>query len=202
MEQLSVLIVDDNAIRASIIEAGLQEDGCITVTVATGLHGLVEKIETVQPDVIVVDIEHPSRDLLESYFSISRAVRKPIAMFVDRSDPAWIEQAIDAGVSSYVVDGLRKNRVKPVINAAIRRFEAFHKMEKELEATRSELQGRKHIDRAKGLLMQSKGLSEDEAYALLRRTAMDQNRKISDVAERLVSAADLLSPDNPGERGP
>ena len=194
LEKLSVLIVDDNAIRASIIEAGLVEHDGTIVTIATGLHGLVEKIESVQPDVIVVDIEHPSRDLLESYFSISRAVRKPIAMFVDKSDPAWIEQAIDAGVSSYVVDGLRKNRVKPVIDAAIRRFKAFHKMAMELEATRSELQGRKQIDRAKGLLMRSKGLSEEEAYALLRRTAMNQNRKISDVAERLVSAAELLAP--------
>jgi response regulator NasT len=194
LEKLSVLIVDDNAIRASIIEAGLAQDGGTKVTLATGLHGLVERIETVQPDVIVVDIEHPSRDLLESYFTISRAVRKPIAMFVDKSDPGWIEQAIDAGVSSYVVDGLRKNRVKPIIDAAIRRFEAFRRMEMELEQTRSELQGRKHLDRAKSLLMRSKGLSEEDAYALLRRTAMNQNRKIGDVAERLLSAAELLSP--------
>jgi len=194
VETLTVLIVDENAIRASIIEAGLSEAGNVQVTVVHGLHGLVAEIERVNPDVIVVDLEHASRDLLEAYFSISRSVRRPVAMFVDKSDPGWIEAAIDAGVSSYVVDGLRQDRVKPIIDTAISRFEAFRRMERELEVTKDQLAARTQVDRAKGILMRTRNLNEDEAYALLRKTAMNQNRKIADVAESLISAADLLAP--------
>lgn len=193
-DTLSVLIVDENAIRASIIEAGLSEAGDVNVTVVHGLHGLVAEIERVSPDVIVVDLEHASRDLLEAYFSISRSVQRPIAMFVDKSDPGWIEAAIDAGVSSYVVDGLRQDRVKPIIDTAISRFDAFRRMQRELEATKDQLAARTIVERAKGILMRSRDLSEDEAYNLLRKSAMNQNRKIADVAESLISAADLLAP--------
>lgn len=145
-----------------------------------------------EPDVIVIDLENPNRDMLENMFQLSRAVKRPIAMFVDRSDRASIEQAIEAGVSAYVVDGLRRERVKPILDMAISRFNAYSRLERELEDARNALQSRKVIDQAKGLLMRSRGLSEDEAYALLRKTAMNQNRKISDVAQSLVLAADML----------
>ena len=101
--------------------------------------------------------------------------------------------AIDAGVSAYVVDGLQKDRIKPILDAAIARFQVFTRMRKELETTKAALAERKVIDRAKGLLMKAKGLGEDEAYALLRKTAMDQGRKVADVAQSLVTTADLLS---------
>ncbi|WP_292664302.1 ANTAR domain-containing protein, partial [Mesorhizobium sp.] len=115
--------------------------------------------------------------------------------FVDRSDQASIEAAVEAGVSAYVVDGLRQERVKPILDMAISRFNAFSRMARELEEARSELESRKVIDRAKGILMKSRGLSEDAAYTLLRKTAMNQNRKIAEIAQSLVTAAGLLDPE-------
>ena len=132
--------------------------------------------------------------MLENMFQLSRAVKRPIAMFVDRSDQASIEAAVEAGVSAYVVDGLKKERIKPILDMAISRFNAFSRMARELEEARSELENRKVIDRAKGILMKSRGLSEEAAYVLLRKTAMNQNRKIADIAQSLVTAAGLLGP--------
>ena len=189
---LTILVIDENAIRASIIEAGLRDAGHSSVTVVQDVHGVGRVIERLQPDVIVIDLENPNRDLLESMFQLSRSVKRPIAMFVDRSDKGMIEAAIDAGVSAYVVDGLRQERVKPILDMAISRFNAFSRMARELEEARSELEGRKVIDRAKGILMKSRGIGEEEAYRLLRKTAMSQNRKIAEIAQSLVLAAGLL----------
>jgi response regulator NasT len=191
---LSVLVIDENRIRASIIEAGLRDAGHRSVSVIHDVTGIAARIAELQPDVIVIDLENPNRDMLENMFQLSRAVKRPIAMFVDRSDTASIEAAVDAGVSAYVVDGLRKERVKPILDMAISRFNAFSRLVHELEQARSELEGRKVVDRAKGILMKSRGLSEADAYALLRKTAMNQNRKIADIAQSLVTAADLLGP--------
>jgi response regulator NasT len=188
----SVLVVDDNSVRAAIIEAGLREAGHDRVTVVTDVTGIAGKIAVLEPDVIVIDLENPNRDMLENMFQLSRAVKRPIAMFVDRSDRESIERAIEAGVSAYVVDGLRRERVKPILDMAISRFNAYSRLERELEDARNALQSRKIIDQAKGLLIRSRGMSEDEAYALLRKTAMNQNRKISDVAQSLVLAAEML----------
>ncbi|HEV2503588.1 MAG TPA: ANTAR domain-containing response regulator [Mesorhizobium sp.] len=189
---LRILVIDENRIRAAIIEAGLREAGHAEVTLLDDVTGIAARIAALQPDVIVIDIENPNRDMLENMFQLSRAVKRPIAMFVDRSDTASIEAAVDAGVSAYVVDGLKKERVKPILDMAISRFNAFSRMERELEEARSELESRKTVERAKGILMKSRGLSEQEAYALLRKTAMNQNRKIGDVAQSLVTAAGLL----------
>ena len=189
---LTILVIDENAIRASIIEAGLRDAGHSSVTVVQDVHGVGRVIERLQPDVIVIDLENPNRDLLESMFQLSRSVKRPIAMFVDRSDKGMIEAAIDAGVSAYVVDGLKQERVKPILDMAIGRFNAFSRMARELEEARSELEGRKVIDRAKGILMKSRGIGEDEAYRLLRKTAMSQNRKIAEIAQSLVLAAGLM----------
>ena len=188
----SVLVVDDNSVRAAIIEAGLREAGHDRVTVVTDVTGIAGKIAVLEPDVIVIDLENPNRDMLENMFQLSRAVKRPIAMFVDRSDRESIERAIEAGVSAYVVDGLRRERVKPILDMAISRFNAYSRLEHELEDARNALQSRKIIDQAKGLLIRSRSMSEDEAYALLRKTAMNQNRKISDVAQSLVLAAEML----------
>lgn len=189
---LSVLVVDENVARAAIIEAGVREAGHDNVTVIHDVTGLARRIAVIAPDVIVIDLENPNRDLLESLFQLSRAVQRPIAMFVDRSDRASMEAAIDAGVSAYVVDGLRQERIKPILDMAISRFNAYSRMVRELEDARSELEGRKVIDRAKAILMKSKGITEDEAHALLRKTAMNQNRKMSELAQSLVLAAGLL----------
>ncbi|KQZ15340.1 two-component system response regulator [Mesorhizobium sp. Root554] len=189
---LAILVIDENRIRAAIIEAGLREAGHERVTLIHDIAGIAARIAEIEPDVIVIDLENPNRDMLENMFQLSRVVKRPIAMFVDRSDASSIEAAVDAGVSAYVVDGLRKERVKPILDMAISRFRAFSRLAQELEEARSELQGRKVIDRAKGILMRSKGISEHEAYALLRKTAMNQNRKIADIAQSLVTAAGLL----------
>ena len=191
---LSVLVIDENRIRASIIEDGLHAAGHHDVTIVSDMNGLARRIEALEPDVIVIDLENPNRDMLETFFQLSRSIRRPIAMFVDKSDQDAIEAAVDAGVSAYVVDGLRQDRVKPILDMAVSRFNAFSRMERELEDARNELAGRKLIDRAKGILMKSKGISEEEAYSLLRRTAMNQNRKIAEIAQSLVTASSMLDP--------
>jgi response regulator NasT len=193
-KSLAVLVIDENHIRASIIEAGLREAGHEQVTVVHDVAGIARRIAEIEPDVIVIDLENPNRDMLENMFQLSRVVKRPIAMFVDRSDQASIEAAVEAGVSAYVVDGLRQERVKPILDMAISRFNAFSRMARELEEARGELENRKVIDRAKGILMRSRGLPEDAAYTLLRKTAMSQNRKISEIAQSLVTAAGLLDP--------
>lgn len=191
---LAILVIDENRIRAAIIEAGLREAGHDRVTLVHDVAGIARRIAEINPDVIVIDLENPNRDMLENMFQLSRAVKRPIAMFVDRSDSASIEAAIDAGVSAYIVDGLKRERVKPILDLAISRFNAFSRLSRELEDARSELEDRKVIDRAKGILMKSRGLPEAEAYALLRKTAMNQNRRIGEIARSLVTAAGLLGP--------
>jgi response regulator NasT len=191
---LSILIIDENRLRASVIEAGLRDAGYTDLTVVHDVVGIARRIADIEPDVIVISLENPNRDMLENMFQLSRAVQRPIAMFVDRSDQAAIEAAVEAGVSAYVVDGLKRERVKPILDMAISRFNAFSRMARELREARSELENRKLIDRAKGILMSTRGLSEADAYALLRNTAMNQNRKISEIAESLITASRLLAP--------
>jgi response regulator NasT len=191
---LSIVIIDENRLRASVIEAGLREAGYENLTIIHDVTGIARRIADIEPDVIFIDLENPNRDMLENMFQLSRAVKRPIAMFVDRSDQAAIEAAVDAGVSAYVVDGLKRERVKPILDMAISRFNAFSRLSRELEEVRGELESRKVIERAKGILMKSRGLSEEAAYALLRKTAMNQNRKIAEIAQSLVTAAGLLGP--------
>lgn len=191
---LSILIIDENRIRASIIEDGLREAGHTRVAVIHDVNEVARTIQATAPDVIVIDLENPKRDTLEHFFSLSRAIQRPIAMFVDRSDSAMIEKAVEAGVSAYVVDGLKKERVKPILDMAVSRFNAFSRLTRELEQARSELEDRKTIEQAKGILMKTRGLGEADAYALLRTTAMNQNRRMIDIAQSLVTAAALLGP--------
>jgi response regulator NasT len=189
---LRILIIDDNALRASVIEEGLREAGLNDVRVITDMRELLRKIADVDPDVIFIDLENPNRDVLEQMFQVSRTVRRPVAMFVDRSDTASIEAAIDAGVSAYIVDGMRKERVKPILDMTISRFNAFHRLREELSRTKQALEDRKIIDKAKGILIRNRNLSEEEAYALLRKTAMNENKRIAEVAQALITAAELF----------
>src|SRR6187399_1537915 len=138
-KSLAILVIDENRIRAAIIEAGLREAGHERVTVTYDVTGIARRIAEIEPDVIVIDLENPNRDMLENMFQLSRAVKRPIAMFVDRSDRASIEAAIDAGVSAYIVDGLKRERVKPILDLAISRFNAFARLSRELDEARSEL---------------------------------------------------------------
>jgi response regulator NasT len=187
-----IVIVDENPIRAAILEEGLREAGFVAVEHIREMHNLLARIYALDPDVIVIDLENPSRDVLEQMFQVSRAVRRPIAMFVDQSDSDSIRASVDAGVSAYIVDGLKKERLKPILDLCISRFNAFARLQDELDRTKSALEDRKAIDRAKGILMKLKGLTEDEAYVLLRSTAMREKKKIGDIAQSIITAAELL----------
>lgn len=189
---LTILVIDENTIRASIIEEGLREAGHARVTVIHEVQGVARIIDTLRPDVIIIDIENPNRDMMEHLFQLTRTVGRPIAMFVDRSDTASIEAAVDAGVSAYIVDGLKKERVKPILDMAVSRFNAFSRLQRELADAKSALEDRKIVERAKGILMKLRGLSEEEAFALLRQTAMNEKKKMSDIAQSVVTAAGLL----------
>jgi two-component system, response regulator / RNA-binding antiterminator len=189
---LKIVIVDKNPVRAAILEDGLREAGHVQVVRLDDTARLLARIYAIDPDVILIDLEDPSRDVLEQMFQVSRAVRRPVAMFVDQSDAASIEAAVDAGVSAYIVGGLRKDRVKNILDLCISRFNAFERLQNELDRTRSALEERKVIDRAKGILMNAKNLSEEAAYALLRKTAMNENKKIAEVAQSVITAAELF----------
>jgi response regulator NasT len=187
-----IAIVDESGLRAVVLEEGLREAGFDDIALVPPRGAFVARLEMLQPDVVIMDLGTPSRDTLEEMLAVSRALARPIAMFVDSSDDAMIGAAIDAGVGAYVVDGFAKERVKPILDLAIRRFNAFSALRNELAEARSELAERKLIERAKAILMKSRNLSEGDAYALLRKTAMNQSRKIADVAQALITAADLL----------
>ena len=189
---MRIVIVDDSGLRASVLEEGLREAGYDDIQLVPPLGPWVARLERMAPDVVLMDLGSPSRDTLEEMLVVSRALARPIAMFVDQSDDAMIGAAIDAGVSAYVVDGLRKERAKPILDLAIRRFNAFARMRTELDEARTALAERKTIDRAKTILMENRHLSEADAYALLRSTAMNQNRRLADVAEALITAHSLL----------
>jgi response regulator NasT len=187
-----IVIVDDSGLRASVLEEGLRDAGYDDIYLVPPRGAFVAQIERMAPDVVLMDLGSPSRDTLEEMLLVSRALAKPIAMFVDQSDEAMIGAAIDAGVSAYVVDGLRKDRVKPILDLAVRRFNAFARMQAELDEARTALADRKTIDKAKAILMSSRGMTEPDAYALLRSTAMNQGRRIVEVAEALITASSLL----------
>src|SRR5262245_50128581 len=164
---LKIVIVDESPIRASILEDGLREAGHVHIVRIEETTNLLARVYAVDPDVILIDLENPSRDMLEQMFQVSRVVKRPVAMFVDQADSASIQASVDAGVSAYIVDGLKKERIKHIIDLCISRFNAFSRLQSELEQTKSALEERKVIDRAKGILMKAKKLSEEQAYALL-----------------------------------
>ncbi len=192
-QHLTVVVVEQNQERAFAIVDALKETGDVDVSVIGNVSGLARKIATQSPDIVLIDIDNPSRDMLEELTVASGPLERPVAMFVSGAAGGLAKAAVEAGVSAYVVDGLQAERIKPVIDTAIARFQVLRQMRTELAETRRALEERKVIDRAKGLLMKAKGISEDEAYALLRKTAMNQNRRVAEVAEALVTASGLLS---------
>jgi two-component system, response regulator / RNA-binding antiterminator len=187
-----IVIIDESPIRAAILEEGLREAGYTEVVQVNEMQSLLARISALDPDIIVIDLENPSRDSLEQMFQVSRAVRRPIAMFVDQSDSSMIQASVDAGVSAYIVDGLKKERIKPILDLCVSRFNAFAKLQDELDRTRNALEERKVIDRAKGILMKLKGLTEEEAYVLLRSTAMREKKKIGEIAQSILTASEML----------
>ena len=189
---VKIAIVDENPVRAAILEEGLREAGFTAVERIGEMANLLARIYAIDPDVILIDLENPTRDILEQMFQVSRAVRRPIAMFVDQSDTASIQASVDAGVSAYIVDGFRKERIKSIIDLCVSRFNAFARLQDELDRAKSALEERKVIERAKGILMKLKGLTEEQAYVLMRSTAMREKKKIADIAQSIVTASDIL----------
>ena len=189
---LSIVVVERDRQRALMIVDGLREAGAFEVFVIGEFIGLARRIAERNPDLVLIDAGNPSRDVLEDLTLASAPMERPVAMFVDQSDAALTQAAIEAGVSAYVVDGLRAERIKPILDAAIARFHMMQKMRVELAETRRALEERTVIDRAKGILMRARGIGEEEAYGLLRKAAMDQGKKIANMAQALVLATDLL----------
>jgi len=187
-----IAIVDESPARAAVIEEVRQEAGMRDVTVFVDRKGIAGRLEAMSPDVVLINLANPHRDELEELFALSRAMARPVAMFVDQSDSAAMEAAIDAGVSAYVVDGLKKERIKPVLELAVRRFRAFSRLRAELNEARTALAERDVVDQAKRLLMKRRSIDEPAAYAALRKAAMDSGRRIADVADALVTADRLM----------
>ncbi|MBJ6121754.1 ANTAR domain-containing response regulator [Sphingomonas mollis] len=189
---MRIAIIDTSQSRAAIISEGLRDAGLDDVVVIEGTGRLVADLEAAAPEVVLINLENPSRDVLEEFFAVSRALARPIAMFVDQSDAESTAAAVDAGVSAYIVDGLARQRIKPVIDLAVRRFQAFARLHAELNEAKSALADRAAIDKAKAILIKRRGLDEPAAYALLRAHAMRSNRRIAEVAEALITSDALM----------
>jgi two-component system, response regulator / RNA-binding antiterminator len=191
-QELRIVIVDQNPMRTAILRDGLREAGHHQVTVLESSLDLERRLAAIDADIVLVDLENPNRDVLEQMIRISGAGARPVAMFADRSDSAMINAAIDAGVSAYVVDGLRKERVKAIVDLCVSRFNAFSRLRDELALAKSQLEDRKVIDQAKALVMKAKAISEEQAYAMMRKAAMNEGKKIADIARSIITAAELL----------
>jgi response regulator NasT len=189
---LRVLLVDNNETRATAVAENLRADGCIVVAVLSDPSDLVAEVRKTNAEVIVCDIDAPSRDAIESMRALNRDEPRPVVMFVDRSDPEHINDAVGAGVAAYVIEGLAPNRVRAVIHVAVARFRAHQALKAELQEAKVALSERKIVERAKGILMQTRNMTEDEAYKTMRRLAMDQGKRLADVAGSVIALADVL----------
>lgn len=189
---MRIAIVDESATRAAVIREGLVAFDECEIFIVTERRGLVARIGEIAPDIVLIDLGNPSRDVLEEYFAVSRVLDRPIAMFVDESDDEAIAASIDAGVSSYVVDGLAPHRIRPILDLAVRRFNAFARLQADLAEAKGKLAERETIDRAKRILMDSRALTEPQAYAELRKAAMNQGKRIGEIAEAVVTAHKLM----------
>lgn len=192
-ENLRILVVEADPTRVRDIVDALNDAGWANVKALAQISALERTVKDYAPDIVLIDLAHPDRDTLEQITVATETRKRTVALFVDQTNDALTKAALNAGVSAYVVDGLTMSRIKPVLETAIARFQIIRQMQSELDAAKQALEDRKTIDRAKGFLMRQRGLTEDEAYSLMRKTAMDQGRKVIDVAHALVTAADLLS---------
>jgi len=189
---LRILVVDESPERAELLREGLLQAGHeVTATLSSPL-ALLKTIEELQPDVIVIDMDSPSRDVLEHLVFVSERTPRPVVMFAQDDAPETIRAATRAGVSAYVVDGLDRNRIKSIVEAAVARFEDYQALRTQLAEANLKLSERKAVEKAKGLLMKSRGLDEDAAYAALRKMAMDRKLKLVEVAQKVIDAVDLL----------
>ena len=188
---LIVLLIDSDAERARIVEAGLR-GAAITKLASSDSGNILSSISKLQPDVIIMDCDSPDRDTIENLRIVARENPKPIVMFVEDGDGSLAKEAVRAGVSAYIVDGLTSSRVQSVIEVAIERFKMFDGLQRELEKSKEDLEARKTIERAKGILMDKRSISESEAFASMRKLAMQESITIKQVADKILSVASLL----------
>lgn len=189
---MRVLVVDEYAERAEVLRDALERAGLEVTASLSSPIALLRTIERLAPEVIVIDTDSPSRDVIEHLVVVSQHGPRPVVMFANDGAPETIREAVRAGVSAYVVDGLDPKRIRTIIDVAVARFEDFQRLRAELAEANLKLAERKLIERAKGVLMKTRGLDEEAAYAFMRKAAMDRKVKLADVAQRLVDAADLL----------
>lgn len=178
--------------RSRSLRIGLLEGGFNLIAVLPADSFLEQRIAQLQPDLVIVDAESEARDALEHVVTATRNDPRPIVLFTNDSDTSHVREAVAAGVSAYIVAGLAPERIRPILEVAMARFQHEQALRAELDSARTELQERKLIDRAKGILMQRQGLSEQAAYEKLRKTAMDKGLKLAQVAQRVIELADLL----------
>lgn len=191
---LRVLLVDDGARRIGLIRDELHAQGCVVVGVVDSAVAIHDCVERLQPDLVIVDAESPSRDTLENLALASSRHPRPVVVFSEDAGDAPLQAALQAGVSAYVIAGLQRERLLPVLKVAIARFEQERALRAQLAEAREQLSGRALLDRAKALLGREFGLSEEQAHAHLRRMAMDRGQRLAQVAERLLSVQELLHP--------
>jgi len=189
---LIVLLIDSDPRRAAIVEQGLRDSAVVHIANDLTSVGLLERINGLQPDAIIIDCESPDRDTIENLRTVARENPKPIVMFVEDGDGSLAKEAVRAGVSAYIVDGLSESRILPVIEVAIERFKMVDGLWKELQKSKDDLETRKVVERAKGLLMEKRGMNEQSAYSAMRETSMTSGKPLKQVAEEILSIADLL----------
>lgn len=185
---LKVMLVDDNPHRAAVVEASLRGSGVDALVLVPQQANLLVQIEQHLPDVIVIDLDSPGRDLLESLSIVSTHNPTPIVMFSGEEDPDYIADAVDAGVTAYLVDGINADKVRPIIDVAMAQFRQFQQLRRELADTRTELGERKLVDQAKALLMKHYAMSEQDAYACIRSEAMNHGLRTTEVARRILTS--------------
>ena len=190
--QVKILLVDDNAARAEAVQTALAQAGFPQPSRLADTEDLPARVAEIGADVIIIDVESPSRDVLESMREITRERPRPVVMFVDKSDETATKEAIEAGVSAYIIAGLDPQRVKPILDVAIARFRTYMGLREELERTRASLKDRKLIEKAKGILMRERSLDEEAAFKALRKLAMDKGKRIGDIAEQVIAVSEIL----------
>lgn len=192
IDKLKVMLIDEAVERSRSIADLLESIDCEIVAIVSPELDLLAQVETHQPDMVIIDIDLPDRDILENLRNVQSSTPKPMVMFSQDDDGRTIRRAVRAGVSAYVVDGITSARVKPIIDAAIATFDQYQLLQKQLDVTRSELEKRNNVERAKSILMKQRDIDDKAAYQLIRKTAMDQRCKVEDIAERIIDAAELL----------
>lgn len=190
---LKIILVDENTGRSAILRRALQDKGHEVICRMDSSADLQNSNEMTHADVVIVNADIPDREVFVNLTDVNKTKPKPIIMFAEKSSSEMANSAIKSGVNAYIIDGLEENRVQPIIDVAIARFREFQALKDELDATRNQLSERKFVEKAKGLLMKHKNISEEESYQSLRKMAMDKNKRIADIAESIINAFEILN---------